>query len=209
MAGATCQAIEARTRALYARPSWLLRAVNSTLSAARTASMRALQRPDPPGLRAGLRQFASWVQHHQLNLFQACRADTVFFARDLEAQGRGKARSDVLAPSTVVPGHCRGAAARRATRWNSAGPAACRAPDHHRRVWAAHRVCQLRPLICCSAWAAGRDIKADSGRRALGGRRRCLPGRGRRQRLRATGGTARPAAAAGHRRRPRWPGRRP
>ena len=35
----------------------------------------------------------------------------------------------------------------RATRWNSAGPAACRAPDHHRRVWAAHRVCQLRPSI--------------------------------------------------------------
>ena len=33
MAGATCQAIEARMRALYARPSWL-RTVNSTLPAA-------------------------------------------------------------------------------------------------------------------------------------------------------------------------------
>jgi hypothetical protein len=55
--------------------------------------------------------------------------------------------------------------------WNSAGTAACRAPDHHRRMWAAHRVvCQLRPSICCSAWAAGREIMTASGRRALGAR---------------------------------------
>jgi len=38
-----------------------------------------------------LRQFASWCQHHQLQLFAARRADIEFFARDLEARGRARA----------------------------------------------------------------------------------------------------------------------
>ena len=37
-----------------------------------------------------LRQFAGWCQQHQLRLFQARRADIEFFARDLEARGRGR-----------------------------------------------------------------------------------------------------------------------
>jgi integrase/recombinase XerD len=38
-----------------------------------------------------LRQFASWCQQHQLQLFGARRADIEFFARDLEARGRARA----------------------------------------------------------------------------------------------------------------------
>ncbi len=38
-----------------------------------------------------LRQFASWRQHHQLQLFAAHRADIGFFARDLEARGPARA----------------------------------------------------------------------------------------------------------------------
>jgi hypothetical protein len=37
-------------------------------------------------------------QQHQLGSFQACRADTVFLARDLKARGRGMTRfSDLRA----------------------------------------------------------------------------------------------------------------
>ena len=36
-------------------------------------------------------QFASWCQQHQVQLFQARRADIEFFARDLEARGRARA----------------------------------------------------------------------------------------------------------------------
>jgi site-specific recombinase XerD len=38
-----------------------------------------------------LRQFASWCQQHQLQLFGTRRADIEFFARDLEARGRARA----------------------------------------------------------------------------------------------------------------------
>jgi len=38
-----------------------------------------------------LRQFASWCQQHQVQLFQARRADIECFARDLEARGRARA----------------------------------------------------------------------------------------------------------------------
>ena len=38
-----------------------------------------------------LRQFASWCQQHQLQLFGARRADIELFARDLEARGRARA----------------------------------------------------------------------------------------------------------------------
>lgn len=38
-----------------------------------------------------LRQFVSWCQQHQLDLFSARRADIEFFARDLEAHGRARA----------------------------------------------------------------------------------------------------------------------
>src|SRR6185437_8521239 len=38
-----------------------------------------------------LRQFASWCQHRQLHLFAVRRADSEFFARDLEARGRARA----------------------------------------------------------------------------------------------------------------------
>jgi integrase/recombinase XerD len=39
----------------------------------------------------GLRPYASWCQQHHLRLFQARRADTECFARDLEARGRARA----------------------------------------------------------------------------------------------------------------------
>jgi integrase/recombinase XerD len=38
-----------------------------------------------------LRQFASWCQQHQLQLFGARRAGIELFARDLEAHGRARA----------------------------------------------------------------------------------------------------------------------
>ena len=38
-----------------------------------------------------LRQFASWCQQHQVQLFGARRADIELFARDLEARGRARA----------------------------------------------------------------------------------------------------------------------
>ena len=38
-----------------------------------------------------LRQFASWCQQHQLQLFRARRADIECFARNLEARGRARA----------------------------------------------------------------------------------------------------------------------
>lgn len=38
-----------------------------------------------------LRQLASWCQHYHLRLFQARRADTECFARDLKARGRARA----------------------------------------------------------------------------------------------------------------------
>jgi integrase/recombinase XerD len=38
-----------------------------------------------------LRQYASWCQQHQLQLFGARRADIEFFARDMEARGRARA----------------------------------------------------------------------------------------------------------------------
>jgi hypothetical protein len=58
------------------------------------------QRPDPPGLPAGLAPVAAWCQSHQLRLFQARRADIECFARGLEARGR-------------APGHYHPAAAHR------------------------------------------------------------------------------------------------
>lgn len=38
-----------------------------------------------------LRQYASWCRHHHVRLFDARRADTECFARELEANGRARA----------------------------------------------------------------------------------------------------------------------
>jgi hypothetical protein len=93
-------------------------------------------------------------------LFQACRADTVFFARDLEARGQGRARSDVLASSTVVPGHCRGRSGAEGDQMELDRPGClpCTGPPSAGGRLTGCASCGYQ--FCCSAWAAGREIKA-------------------------------------------------
>jgi integrase/recombinase XerD len=52
-----------------------------------------------------LRQFASWCQHRQLQLFAARRTDIEFFARDLEARGRARATIDGAQVNLPGPAH--------------------------------------------------------------------------------------------------------
>jgi integrase/recombinase XerD len=61
-----------------------------------------------------LRQFASWCQQHQLQLFGARRADIEFFARGLEA--RGLARATITRCLCTVAGFYRYAVEGRVAR---------------------------------------------------------------------------------------------
>jgi integrase family protein with SAM-like domain len=112
-----------------------------------------------------LRQFASWCQQHQLQLFRARRADIEFFARDLEA--RGRARATITRRLCTVAGfyRCRRrGAARSLTRRACAAAAAGLRVARHRsgpqRARCHARYCQSWPTTRACADLLARAERA-------------------------------------------------